>query len=385
MQLTRILSRLFLCSLFCSGVCAGNRVLKVGPGAEFPTPCQAFAAAQDGDTIEIDAAGRYEGDVCRIPQNLLTIRGVNGRPRIDASGNIAEAKGIWVIGGNDNAIENIELSGCKGPNQNGSGIRFEGTNLTVRGCYIHDNEDGILCPRNLQSEILIEKTEFARNGYGDGQSHNIYIGNIKKLTLRFCYSHHARNGHLVKSRAVENQILYNRLTDEGGGSSYELDLPNGGLAYVIGNTIQQSPVSPNGGMLAFGQEGPVPGSRLLVVHNTFVNDRDTGIFVQVQPQVILRSMLVNNIFCGPGRVCSQESALLLGNFTEANPGLLNPERYDYRLLPHSKCVNTAADLMKLGLAAVVPKFEYVHPCGSKPRTGETNDIGAYGTFARATK
>lgn len=58
--------------------------------------------------------------------------------------------------------------------------------------------------------------------------------------MQFCYSHRANLGHLVKSRALENHILYNRLMEEAAGnSSYAVGLPNGGLSYRIGNLIQR--------------------------------------------------------------------------------------------------------------------------------------------------
>jgi hypothetical protein len=64
--------------------------------------------------------------------------------------------------------------------------------------------------------------------------------------MQYCYSHHANVGHLLKSRALINYILYNRLSDElTGTSSYELDLPSGGTSYVIGNVIEQGPNSQN--------------------------------------------------------------------------------------------------------------------------------------------
>ena len=50
--------------------------LTVGPGKMYAKPCAAVAAASDGDTIEIDAAGTYDGDVCAVPKNRLTLRGV---------------------------------------------------------------------------------------------------------------------------------------------------------------------------------------------------------------------------------------------------------------------------------------------------------------------
>ena len=61
-------------------------------------------------------------------------------------------------------IDNIELSGCRVLDKNGAGIRQEGSNLTIRNCYFHDNENGILSGKNPASEILIEKAEFA-NGF----------------------------------------------------------------------------------------------------------------------------------------------------------------------------------------------------------------------------
>lgn len=356
---------------------ASAKTLEVGPDSKYKTPCQAFQDAADGDIIHISAAGSYDGDVCRIAANGLVIRGIYGRAKIDAAGRSAEGKAIWVIGGKDTTIENIELSGCRVPDKNGAGIRQEGPNLTIRGCYFHNNENGILSGKNPGSEILIEKTEFANNGYGDGYSHNIYIGNVRKFTMRFCYSHRSAGGQLVKSRAAENHILYNRLTDEGG-SNYELDLPNGGRAYVIGNIFQQSPTTTNSAILAFGAEGPTPASRLLVINNTFVNDRHTGLFVQVDKRVTERALIVNNIFAGPGRTCSQETALFLANYAGGDPGFKNPGQYDYGLNVLSPCIDAGADLVALGLGAVIPEFEYVHRCqGGKRVIRNDIDIGAH--------
>ena len=97
--------------------------LTVGPGKMYAKPCAAIAAATDGDTIEIDASGGYDGDVCAIAKNRLTLRGVNGRPKIDAAGKNYGGKGIWVISGSDTTVENIEFSGAVVPDKNGAGIR----------------------------------------------------------------------------------------------------------------------------------------------------------------------------------------------------------------------------------------------------------------------
>ncbi|MGH8239086.1 MAG: tetratricopeptide repeat protein, partial [Steroidobacteraceae bacterium] len=249
-----------------------RRVLKVGPDQPLQRPSDAARVAQDNDIIEIEA-GRYVGDVTLWTQNGLLLRGVNGRPHLDAQGRSAQDQGIWVFRGNDIAVENIEFSGARSRSRNGSGIRFLGRNLTVRDSYFHDNEDGVLTWTAPDSDILIERSVFAHNGAGDGQSHNIYIGNIRHFTLRFSHSHDSVRGHEVKSRARFNVIEYNRLTDEDdGNSSYLIDLPEGGRGYVVGNVLEKGGHADNHNVIAFASEKPGDqDGGLWVINNTFYN------------------------------------------------------------------------------------------------------------------
>lgn len=53
-----------LALLFAIPAVAAAATLRVGPGQPFATPCAAVAAANHGDTIEVDAAGNYAGNVC---------------------------------------------------------------------------------------------------------------------------------------------------------------------------------------------------------------------------------------------------------------------------------------------------------------------------------
>jgi Right handed beta helix region len=208
-----------LAAVGCSSVVQAA-TLQVGPGKQFAKPCAAILAASAGDTIQIDSSVSYVGDVCAWTTNNLTIVGVGGqRAHIDAGGLNSQGKGIWVISGKDTTIENIELSGATVPDQNGAAIRQQADNLTLRNVYFHDNEEGILTDSSPTSTILIEFSEFANNGFGDGQSHNLYIGHIGTLIFRYNYSHHAKIGHLLKSRAAQNFIQYNRLSDEATGTA----------------------------------------------------------------------------------------------------------------------------------------------------------------------
>jgi hypothetical protein len=356
---------------------------QVGPGKPYAKPCAAFAAAQAGDTIEIDAAGNssYAGDVCAIGASNLTIRGVNGRAHIAAAGRNAQGKATWVVQGSNIVIENVELSGAAVPDLNGAGIRAEGTNLTLRRCYFHDNQQGIL---GGAGEVLIEHSEFAQNGNcidPSGCAHNMYIsGSVTKFTLRYSYSHDATDGHLVKSRARENYILYNRLTGESGSASYEINLPNAGTAYVIGNVIQQGSSTGNSAILDYGSEGATnPGSDLYVVNNTFVNNRTAGgTFVSIAGGVSTPAVVKNNIFSGPGTLVSQASAVLANNFT-GDPSFVNAAGFDYHLKTGSACINAGVNPGSSSRGfSLVPTFEYLDPTSSVARLSSGNvDIGAH--------
>lgn len=365
---------------------AAAAILEVGPGKPYATPCRAFAVAADGDVIEISAAGNYTGDVCKISRNRLTIRGVGGRPRIDAGGRYSEGKGIWVIKGRDTIIENIELSGARVPDRNGAGIRQEGTNLTVRHCYFHDNENGIMTNPNSASHIIIEHSEFANNGFGDGYSHNVYIGRVAKLTFRHNYSHRAYVGHLLKTRAAENYILYNRMSGENGSQSYELDVPNGGRTYVIGNIFHQSEKTTNSHMLAYQMEGmPHASSELFVVNNTFVNTRTPGgYFVNISSSVTTPAIIQNNIFSGAGTITTQSTAVLTSNFV-GDPLFVDRVTYNFRLRTGSPCINAGTSPGTGAGYDLTPRFQYVPVAMTEPRPFVgTIDIGAYEYVAPAT-
>ena len=355
-----------------------SRRLHVGPAQAYKSPSAAAAAAKDGDMIEIEA-GEYAGDVAVWSANRLTLRGVNGRPHLAANGNSAQQKAIWVIRGNDTTVENIEFSGCRVPDRNGAGIRHEGAGLVVRHCSFHDNEDGILTGANPASDILIEFSEFHHNGAGDGYSHNLYIGQVRSFTLQFCWSHDVKTGHLVKSRAQTNSILYNRLTDEReGSSSYVIDLPNGGRSYIIGNIIHHGPHAENGVAVSYAAEGAMNSvQELHVVNNTYINERAASAsFLRVAgtPSTV---RVVNNIVAGTKTVLTGPGEST-NNLVTDMAGFVDAPHSDYRLTRQSPALGTGTDPGKAGDFLLAPRFFYRHPTGMVPRpAGEKPNIGAY--------
>jgi hypothetical protein len=356
-------------------------VLRVGAKRELKRPSAAAQIARDGDVIEIDA-GRYVGDVAVWLAHNLTIRGVGGLAVIDAGGNDANDKGTWVISGNNTTVEYIEFSNQRNSvgGQIGAGIRQQGIGLTVRHCRFTNNENGILTNNNQPtSVILIEYTEFDKNGSGEGNTHNMYIGTIGRFILRYSYSHHAQVGHNVKTRARENFILYNRIMDEvNGTASYDIDVPNGGVTYVIGNLIQRGAQAENTTLLSYGAEGlRHPTNELYVVNNTFVNDRPNGSLFVALRAAASPARLINNIFAGKGTVL-QGIAEQKNNLVTNQPGLVNQAKYDYRLAKGSKAIGAGIDPGSANGVSLMPESQYVHPMGKAPRVnGKAVDVGAY--------
>ena len=382
---------------FAGVTSASAATLSVGPGKPYAKPCAAIAAAKDGDVIEITGNTTYSGDVCSINSNNLTIRGVNGRPKIDAAGKNAAAKGIWVVNGNNLTVDNVEMYGAKVMDGNGAAFRLQGTGFTLRNAFIHDNENGILANANVNSDILIEYSEFGHNGRGDGQTHNLYIGHVKSLTFRYSYSHDANVGHNLKSRADTNMIAYSRFSSTSPGEtsstasgqpSYEIDLPSAGTSYIIGNVIEQPAANQNSAMVAYGEEGPTSaGTDLYVVNNTFLNNYSDGLFVWVSAKVTTPALIQNNIFGGIGTLTSQASAVQKSNYRSVAPGFVDRAKWDLHPTASALVINAATDPGKSAKGvslAPVAQYKATASGEARPVAGQL-DIGAYEATGDAAK
>lgn len=344
-----------------------GHVLRVGPEGSVQTIAQAARTARDGDIVEIEA-GEYHADVALWKQKKLTIRGIGGSARLFADGASAEGKAIWVIRNGDFVIENIDFIGARVHDKNGAGIRFENGHLKIKNCLFWANQNGILTASDettKKARIEIEESEFGYNGIGDGLSHNLYVGKIAFLRVTGSYFHHANVGHLLKSRAAENQILYNRLTDESGGrASYELDFPNGGEAIVIGNFIQQSPETENSTMISYGREGLAwQKNELILASNTIVNDlRYGGAFLRTGNSVSL-VVSANNLLIGKGKYHTP-NILDSTNDINGNWDLFEQaSRYDYRLSPKGKRLKYRIIENAILSDKLTPQSFYLHPTG----------------------
>lgn len=348
------------------------RPLEVGPGKPFKRIADAARRARDGAVVLIEP-GDYFGDVASWPQNHLTLRAVRCCARLFARGVSAEGKAIWVIKGDDVLVENIEFHDAQVSGRNGAGIRQEGGGrLTVRNSRFTGNEMGLLTSNDVRAEIIVERSEFDHNGVagehrrGGPIGHQLYVGRIGRFTLRASYVHHGRVGHLVKSRARESFVLDNRLTDEEGGrASYELEFPDGGIAYVVGNIIEQSATTENSAMISFGAERFYwPRNELYLVNNTLANDLPGR-----RPVLRMRTgadarKIVNNLLVSGGWALPEPGFTRVNTRTQPEdiPGAA---RYDYRLARGSPLVGSAEDPGSANGVALRPQREYVHPRASR--------------------
>jgi hypothetical protein len=189
---------------------------------------------------------------------------------------------------------------------------------------------------------------------------------------------------LLKSRAAVNTIRYNRLTDENGGrASYELELAAGGVAYVVGNIIEQSAQTENSTIISYGTEGyRWAKNDLYLINNTIVDDRvPGGVFLRVRPGAGV-VQAVNNVLIGRGRLDTAGPGEYRNNFTVAGAELQDTAQYDYRLKSSSSLLGKAITPGEAGGIDLKQIAQYVHPQKSQPLPYGARDPGAVQSLPR---
>jgi hypothetical protein len=218
-------------------------VLQVCPtGCTYALPSAAFAAAVDGDTIEIQY-GDYV-DCGYLTHDNLIVRGISNasgdRPKVHSK--VCGRKGIFVVESGSVLIENLELYDAVDPTTNDKNwacVRLDSVatarNLKLRHCWLHDADDGVLGNNTSTAPnvVVFEDSLFEQLGR-DGYAHGMYLGTAVDLfVLRnsVVRSNHS-DGHLVKSRALKNIIECNTIAGLEGVNSYGVDLPQGGRRHA---------------------------------------------------------------------------------------------------------------------------------------------------------
>lgn len=262
---------------------AGTTVLTVGGSSGQYATISAAVAAADSDTNLADyyvisiAPGTYTNDSPQVTRPMTIQAAVPGSAVIlNASAPLANEKGI-ILTDAGLTVEGLTLENANIANSlggNAAGIRPEKGNqnytLTVRNTTFIHNQTGILTDVNFPLDVVLVDNVFINNGNlnppSGGTTHGIYIGannqSLVAMGNEFCGTN---VGHDIKSRAsinmIENNTLYDGAADPNqstcmlGSSSYALDLPNGGVAVVVGNTMIRGTASETNVLFAYGEEG----------------------------------------------------------------------------------------------------------------------------------
>ncbi len=431
---------------------SGPATLTVGPSGQYASPCAAFPHLASGDTLQVDAndgTPYYDTADCLETAPNVTIVGVNGRPIIDGS-KASIAKAMWLIDGYNVTLDNFEFRNADTgtSSTNAEAIRIEpgttaspnGGNVTVQRSYIHNNFEGILSDGltagaawySATPYITLQYDEFANNGYGDGLTHNMYIGCCGDMdfTLQYSWSHDSYVGHTVKDRAPINNILYNLIGDAVGNTSYLLDFPLGGSTYVVGNSLYKLATtnsSSNTAAMIFadvndnGASDPEYGTAnqdLHFINNTMVldpaNQNGSGsappAFVSLGcfdasysectpppngPALTVPAVVENNIFLGAEtEATNQTSAFVENNLLESNASessltalkFNNAAAFDFRLTAGSPAIGAGVYPPTNNAGAADPKalavYQYVNPENKTAwptPSGSTMDAGAFPT------
>jgi hypothetical protein len=197
----------------------------------------------------------------------------------------------------------------------------------------------------------------------------------------------------------------------GGQASYELEFPNGGMAYVVGNIIEQSATTDNSTIVSFGAEGyRSPLNALYLASNTIVDDRPQGGIMLRVADGERQVHAVNNLLVGQGGIDGgqvkgwrdrlrdvakaayyQDSKLLwtrtgiygrfVNNFNVDWSALALPVRYDYRLKPQSGLDGKFVLPEEVKGVSLAPKREYLHPVKWRTLAGNPTLPGALQTAA----
>jgi hypothetical protein len=299
-MVTKILQMLFMAAtlmgMASAAALAGTTVLTVGPSQQYPTIAAAVAAA-NGDTNPANeyvisvAPGTYTNDTAQINRPMTIQAAVAGSAVIlNQTVQLPNEKGILLtfatLTVDGLTLQNAAIDASLGAN--GAGIRAEAGGqtytLTVRNTTFINNQMGILTDTNFPLDTVLVGNTFINNGNGDVNSlgHSVYISTNNSLTAIGNEICGTILGHDIKSRAainvIENNTLYDGAADPNqpsctaGSTSFALDLPNGGVALVMGNTMIQGSSTQNEIMFAYGEEGLIyQTNSLTFMDNTMEN------------------------------------------------------------------------------------------------------------------
>jgi hypothetical protein len=300
MRRDRALAALVPALWLCHAGAGRARILLVGPDQDIKTPSAAVKIAKDGDTIRIDPVKDGYFDCAIVRQSHLTIEGA--QDGVVLTDDTCGSKAILVIDGTDVTVRNLTLARARVPDENGAGIRAEGTDLHVEGVRFVNNEVGILASESPGSRIVIENSQFIDNGKCTVRRCDsaLMIGAVALLHVEHSLFRDTHGGDVILSTAARTELIDDDIADGPTGTArYLVHLPWGGALEMRNNRLEKG--SKTGAVsAAISAEAPY-GSRplapLILDGNRFANDSGRS-FVLLDNLSGTSAELTNNVL-GP--------------------------------------------------------------------------------------
>jgi len=174
----------------------------------------------------------------------------------------------------------------------------------VLNSYFHDNRRASWRRQHGQQHGGPELVVRAQRG-GRRPEPRLYVGQIASLSVDGSTFADQVLGNQLKSRAAETTVSNSHFSTGPDGANYDVDLPNGGVAYIHDNTFDKGETSDNRAIIHFGGEIDNPSGSLLVEHNNFSSNLEhtTAVLNQTDlPVQVIDNALtgVENIVWGSG-------------------------------------------------------------------------------------
>ena len=212
---------------------------------------------------------------------------------------------------------------------NGSGIRDQSnsaTSLTVENSKFIGNQEGILTSsdsgRTFAETVKILNDQFINNGNPNQATfqHALYVGDAASLDVENSLFCGQIISHDVKSRALSTTVKDSTMfigSNSGapagcdvGSTSVGIDIPNGGVADLVNDTLIQGPANQNGAMVSYGEEGlhGVGTNTFAITGSTFASTAN-GLAIQELPSCVAPVTSAGNTFQGVRAVINQPNCI----------------------------------------------------------------------------